>query len=717
MKLGWTGLGWTGLGRTRLSCSGLGLSLLLSLCGLAQGAAVLEGRSLNFELNGKPVGSVTVPQALGEISGPVTQGETTWLATGPELYGYSPSGVARVRLDFSAAISGLDGSGGLLRVTAGPSGAQDTYTVSGERILERVVFVPDRAVTGWLAQAAALVPEAGLKAAAAQDPLNPFLALRYAEQARARGDTATALSETQRAATLSVPFPAALSLASRFESLGNAAAANLKLGEAARDYAERGYDPALPLSRAALNAYGDPLGEIETLLARPNLDRADLWIRYLRQTSPRFEGAAALYRRYAELLDVQGRSGEAEEWRAFSASLSGGTVYNLGEYSLLTLRDAARLSALVLLISVWAAYLTLAARAWKVQGRAAAELGGRYLSWLRHPLSRLRRSVLAYAGLGEKLIMVALLSGLFISLSAWTWAAQTQARLQAPALSIGTYGGAWFYGGLDELELRPGEGSALLRGLAAQLDGDEAAARSLYEAGGSPLPCTQNNLGVLAKNRGDSVQARELWRASLSAAPDLSAPAYNLGLQPGDPESGFQRLYRAAPRLCYPDQRSLVQAQGAGLAGQLGALLLNPWRTLMNTPTTFSGPFQGAWVALLLLAYGLCVLWLLTPLPEAAQRRGRPPLFRALSLLLPGSALLDGAWGVVLLLGWAAAISVLLIGRGALQVPYLPGPPSMAVVLGLLVVVYALNTLGIALQEVGHRRERQPTPGLETSRR
>ncbi|WP_293913521.1 hypothetical protein [Deinococcus sp.] len=689
-----------------LALSGLALSGL-ALSGLAQGAAVLEGRSLNFELNGKPVGSARFPAVLGDISGPVAQNDTTWLAVGPALYGFTARGVVRTRLEFSNVIGGLDGSGGLLRVTAGPSGAQDSYTVSRDRIQERVVFVPDKAVTNWLAQAAALVPETALKAAVAQDPTNPFLALRYAAQANARGDTVTALAETQRAASLEVPFPAALSLASRFEMLGNPAAANLQLSRAARDYAERGYDPALPVSRAALNAYGDPLGEVEILLSRSNLDRADVWIRYLRQVSPRFEGAAALYRRYAELLGAQGRSGEAEEWRAYAASLVGGTVYNLGEFSLLTLRDAARLCALVLLISVCAAYLTLSARAWRVQGQGTAALGGRYLSWLRHPLSRLRRSVLAYAGLGEKLIAVALLSGLLVSLSAWTWAAQTQARLQAPALGIGTYGGAWFYGGLDGLELRPGGGAALLRGLAAQLDGDEAAARSLYQAGDAPLPCSQNNLGVLAQNRGDSVQARELWRASLSAAPDLSAPAYNLGLQPGDPEASFQRLYRTTPRLCYPDQRSLVQAQGGSLAGQLRMLVFNPWRTLMATPTTFSGPVQGAWALLLLLAYVLCLLWLLTPIPEEARRTGRPALFRALALLLPGSALLDGAWGVVLLLGWAAAIGVLLIGRGAVRVPYLPGPLSMGVVLALLVVVYALNTLGVALQEVGHRRGRR----------
>ncbi|WP_225430027.1 hypothetical protein [Deinococcus detaillensis] len=674
---------------------------------MSQAAAVLNGRSLTFEEGGKTLTVLIYPEALGDLSGPVTQGETTWLGVGPSLYGFDALGVATTRLDFSNMLSAVDASGGVLRVTAGPSGAQDTYSVVGGQIQERVVLVPDARVTGWLRRAAALTPDSQVAQAALQDPTNPFLALRRAALARQRGDRFTALSETQRAASLPLAFPASLQLAAQMEALNSPAAANLLLSRAARDYAARGYDPALPVSRAALNAYGDPLGELETLLSQNKLERADVWIRYLRQTSPRFEGSLSLYTRYAALLDAQNRSGEAEEWRAFARTLSTGTLYNLGADAVLTLRDAARVSAFALLLSWLAAYLTLAARAWRVQGQDTAELGGRWGSWLKRPLSRLRRSVVAYGGFGEKLVMLSLLSALLLSLSAWTWAARAETRLQAPALNIGTYGGAWFYGGLDELELTPSRDTALLRGLSSQLDGDDAAARSSYEVGTSPLPCAQNNLGVLAENRDDNAQARGLWQASLSAAPDLLAPAYNLGLQPSAPEAAFQREYRAAPRLCYPDQRSLVRALGGSLAGQLRALLLNPWSALMATPTQLSTPLQAVWVALLLLAYALGVVWLLTPSSDPSGRAGRPALFRLLALLLPGSALLDGAWGAVLLLGWAAAIGNLLTARGWLTLPYLPGPLSASGVLIFLVVLYALNVLGLSLQEIGSFRARR----------
>ena len=67
-----------------------------------------------------------------------------------------------------------------------------------------------------------------------------------------------------------------------------------------------------------------------TLLDQGRLGRAEVWMRYLRDLHPRFEGSLALYTRYAALLDAQGRGGEAEEWRQFTRELRAGTLYNLG---------------------------------------------------------------------------------------------------------------------------------------------------------------------------------------------------------------------------------------------------------------------------------------------------------------------------------------------------------------------------------------------------
>ena len=139
------------------------------------------------------------------------------------------------------------------------------------------------------------------------------------------------------------------------------------------------------------------------------------------------------------------------------------------------MQSAARLLALALLLAILAALLGYTLHYWTVQGSDLTGLGGRWRSWLRHPLSRARRVTLAYAGFGEKLVLAALLLGLLLSLSAWAWTGRVQERLLSPVLNAGTYGGAWFYDGLDRLGLSGNPADiALIRGLASQLSGDTA---------------------------------------------------------------------------------------------------------------------------------------------------------------------------------------------------------------------------------------------------
>lgn len=696
---------------------------LLALCAASwgQAAAVLDGHDLSFD--GGLVRSF--PPALGELRGPVTQGNTVWLGIGPEVYGFDARGQVQTRLDFSGPISALDGGAGtgadLLTVTAGYPGAQDTYTVSDGQIRERVVFAPLPEVTTWLERAAALATPAQVRAAEQTDPTNPFLALRHAQQARAQGDNFTALSEMQRAAGLDLPFPAAVRLAAQMEDQGAPSAANLLLARAGRDSMARGYDPALPLSRSALRAYGDPLAEVNRLLSQGRLERAEVWLRYLRQVSPRFEQASAVYGRYAALLDAQGRGGEAQEWRDFARSLNAGTLYNLGPTALVDIQGAARLLSGALLLSVLCAWLALLVRCWPQQGQDSAALGGRWRSWQR-PLWRLRRSVLGYAGLGEKLVMVTLLLGLLLGLCAWSWAARSQAALQAPALNMGTYGGGWFYDHLGDLQVN--RDADLLRGLAAQLDGDETQARRYYQAqqgaeerrrvGRSVTEaCIQNNLGVLAQEQGDPAGARELWRSALQIAPDQTSAALNLGLR-----RNAEPYRSGGPWLCYPDQRSTISALGGSLRGDLGGLVRAPLAHLLATPTGWPRAWQWVWATALLLACAYSLIMLLVP--AAAPLTGQAPRkvggggahsalggnlgglprslpFRALALLLPGTALLDSSWGALLLLAWSGTLLGWLTGWPPLAAR---GPFTLL----LMVLFYVINFVALALTQFRYWR-------------
>lgn len=108
-------------------------------------------------------------------------------------------------------MTALDAGGGTLRVSTRGEDYTERFTLGdpreGGRVQERVVFPPDPGVTGWLARAAALVPEGNLARAAAEDPTNPFLALREARLAAGRGDNFASLNAVRRSLGVTCPFP------------------------------------------------------------------------------------------------------------------------------------------------------------------------------------------------------------------------------------------------------------------------------------------------------------------------------------------------------------------------------------------------------------------------------------------------------------------------------------------------------------------------------
>ncbi|MFC6591871.1 hypothetical protein ACFP81_07545 [Deinococcus lacus] len=378
------------------------------------------------------------------------------------------------------------------------AGYVETFTLrpaaEGGGLQERAVFPPDPAVTLWLERTAKAVAPAEVKHAWADDPLNPFLGLRVASQQQAAGDDYGALQTVRQLVTLPLPFPAGVRLAAGLDAAGYPAAADLVLEQARRDAAQRGYDPEIRVSRAALKAYGDPVLYLNTLLDQGRLTRADAWMRHLRTLHPRFEGGPELYRSYAALLEVQGRGGEAEEWRRFARSLRSGTLYNLGPEGLPLLQDVLRLLSLGLALALAASLLTLLGRAWRAQEADLQPWGGRWLAWLPHPVERLRHTALAYAGLGERLSVLALSTGLVCALAGWHWSAQTARLLNLPALNAGTYGGGWYDAQMSSQRLLPVGASALLSGLPVHLSGNLAAARQRY-APGRELPAYRTTWG------------------------------------------------------------------------------------------------------------------------------------------------------------------------------------------------------------------------------
>ncbi|WP_022800719.1 hypothetical protein [Deinococcus ficus] len=681
---------------------------LAALHAPAQAVPVLEGRTLRYESGPRLAWQRTYPDAAGTLTGPLEVSGTTYLGVGPAVYAYTAAGEVVGRADLTGTVTSLEAVGSAVRVGVQGSGYAELFTLERQgdslTVQERVVPPPDPAVTGWLARVADAVPAADLNRAAQEDPTNPFLALRQAARTP-DSDPYARLSALRRALDTTLPFPAWGQLAARLDAAGFPSAADVALDRARKDAAARGFDPELPVNRAALGAYGNPSAYAGTLLTQNKLGRAEVWMRHLRTLHPRFEGAPALYARYAELLDAQGRAGEAEDWRQFTRDLRRGTLYNLGLEGTRDVRDVVRLAALALVIALAGGLVTLAARAWRQQGLDTRPMGGRYRAWLTRPLSRARRGLLGYASLPQRFALALLAAALFVVLIGWQWSNDAGAGLRSAALSTGTYGGGWVSAQLGALDLQPGADTFLLTGLAAQLDGDDGAARERYTRA-LPDACARNNLGVIAQTRGDEPQARELYRAALAAQPGLAAAAYNLGLNPRTPETTFQAGYRPGePRLCYPDQRSLTRA----VTGDLGTLLERFLRAPLSVLTTPAGePRPLGWLILLTALLGLS-LFLSLLLPRAATDAdlGRPGAYRVLSWLIPGSAFLDGAWGLVLLIAWATVIAALLPLSSLLRFPTLPDPAGPAVsgaLLTLLAGLYLLNAAVLVTAEVQRRR-------------
>ncbi|WP_110888010.1 hypothetical protein [Deinococcus yavapaiensis] len=700
------------------------LALLFALAGLAAAQVAVQDHIVRSEGEGR-TWSRTFERALGPLVGPVDTGERVWIAAGPQLYALSSQGAVLARLHLPGEAVALDGSGGELRVTVRYGAVNETFGVVNDTLDGRVVYPPLANVTSSLERAAreglSFDPRrpldsrgaaALLRERARRDPSNPFTLAYLSVAARNAGDAQSAQEAAESALQTRDPFFVLVRLARFFDSVGQSALADRALDLARQNAADLGYDPALPMNRAALLAYGNPLGYLDLLLDQQKTRRADAWIRHLRVLSPRFEGYRDVYARYADVLEAQGRDGEAFDWRRFSDELSSGTPYNLGPNALLAVRDVARLATLAVVASLLAMLLSFGARAWTQQGKDLAPLGGRYRSWARHPLSRLRRILLSYWGFGEKLVLVALLAALLVVLGAWTWSSRTYVRAGTDVLNFGTYGGAWFYDGLERLGLDVASREArFVRGLAAQLDDDTATAREQYGLAGKS-GCNLNNVGVLLAGGGDPATARARYRDALALSPNLVAPAYNLGLEPGGFETNFQRAYRVGPRLCYPDARSVGAAVDGVLTGEIRTITNNPWAYLTRFPSGLAQPLQWAWVGLLLFACGLSFLWLLVPRVPGSKVARRPWRYRLLAFLFPGVAFLDVAWGLVLLLAWATSLVAGGATLGLARFPYLldfSGAGVRTTLLLALAVTYGLNTLLLLLDEVAHVRRVRAT--------
>jgi hypothetical protein len=603
------------------------------------------------------------------------------------------------------------------------TGLEQVFTIENGTVRERVVFEPSAALLETLERPASDKPtgdaEAYWRERAAKDPTNPFLQLRYAQTLR---EPDAARAAFQKAIDVPAPFYVLARVARVLETSKQEELADAALTRARSEFARGGYDPGFQVSKAALEAWGNPLGAAQTQFKAKNERRAEAWLAYLRDTTPRFPGSSAVFSEYASWLDAQNRSGEARQIREFLTDLSEGTTYRFGDSDLTQLEAFAAGAGLIALASYLLLQFVLLLKYWPQQTRDLSPVGGRFGALTRAPLMRLRHSLPAYHTFTEKLVLLLLLIAAIAGLAVWNYAQNAGQFLRQPAFSQGTAGGAAYYQALNNV---PEPGAAYLRGLGFQFDNDLDKAVEAYTLAPG-VTGALNNLGAISSIRGDAAGSEREYQQAAQLGSKIANHNLNSSTAAPGYRGAFHTAHRTgAPMLEVPAPRELVELRFGTLEQELRRMVLDPWGYLNALPSGLPPAVQSVLAAFLLLVLGLQVLWLLIPRVRTAQNAPRSFLYHLGAILIPGSGAADEVWGLLLL-----PPAIALIGLFVVQNYRLPfaesiftssSPLGIATVPPLLdlnaqfqnliialIAVYAINFIAWFIETLTWLRRRQP---------
>jgi tetratricopeptide (TPR) repeat protein len=540
------------------------------------------------------------------------------------------------------------------------SGVQENFTIENDKLIERVTFPPSDALLHTLL-APTFVKQAVPNAVNFwrerhdRDPTNPFLTLELGAALQRAGDP-TAPTVLRSSLEVNAPFYVFVRLASRLERLKLSDLAQNALERAKRAFAAAGYDPGFPVTKVALSAWGDPLGQARRLFAAQNPVRGAAWLEYLRFTTPRFPGYGVVYTEFASFLESQGRGSEALDWRRLSAELDAGTMYGLGDQGYTRLETLGTLGVGLALGCYLLLQFVLMLKYYPQQTRDLHAHGGRFGATSRAPLVRLRFSLIAYQTITEKLFGVLLLAGAVGAFGVWNYARQAGDFLETPALGAGTAGGAGYFQVLNAV---PAPGSAFLTGLGAQVDGDAIRALEAYRSI-PDLPAAANNAGAILQSRGDAPGAQAEFTRASSLDPTMAAARLNLGnAAEGYRVSFHNALRKGLPMLETYSPQELVQFRFGSAEQEFVRFGTDPWNYLVALPLNVPDWVRGV-VAVLIIAVLLwAVVWLIVPRVRSAARAPRSVLYHFGAIAVPGTGLADELWGILLLLP-AVAVGVVL---------------------------------------------------------
>ncbi len=647
---------------------------------IAMPVLTVKGDTLEASLNGISAWTARLHPKTGVKLEPVVIGRDIFVPDGASVMQLEPiKGVVIQRFVVSGLVSSLEAQGTDVRVNVSipnrSSTLMESFTlrrVTGQpnfSLLERPVFQPDgillETFEGFASKASQgdqlkpSFPEVSQQTNAkfaAADPSNPFYKIFEGAAWQALNKTTEAEMAYAQAANTIVPFFVYIREAAVFERLKKNEFAEKALSFARLAYGNAGYDPAIPVSSQALEAYGNPLGVARTLFQDQNIQRGTVWMAFLRDTMPRFNQSETVFLELANFLDTQS-AGSGDPWRAMQKEMAQGTPYTFGVSRIVIFSFGTLLALIAAFMALW---LVLAAKYAPQQSKDLKSVGGAMGAWGKAPLLRLRHSLSAYLTLTEKIVLVTLLALMLGALGTWTWSTRALETLRHPAFNLGTLGGVTFW---NSFGTNPTDsGFDAIRGLASLLDGDNSrATQNLEKAGNNPMAL--NNLGVLALDRGDNAKANQKFQAALQLKPSMLEAGLNSHANTANSyRLDFHKaVFGEGPILAFPEPKDIVDASQGKLEQEFLRMVSDPWGYLLNLPFGLPAWAMMAVAVLILAILVLNLLSLLIPRIRSARDAPRNVVYHFLALLIPGSGLADEVWGIILLVPWALAGSLLMI--------------------------------------------------------
>lgn len=398
-----------------------------------------------------------------------------------------------------------------------------------------------------------------------------------------------------------------------------------ELEAAGRDLMLRGHRPELSWGSGVMRWLQPWLAQVSQARGA-GLEKSLQWSEFFVRYMPQAPGVRAMLADQTGWLEAQGRADLATRYReaqrqigAWKNPFDSRTFANL----------AWVLLGLYALLLLYLALMYLPS-----QMRGVAQSGGWLLGWLRHPLLRLRHSMLAYTTLGERFLLLMLFVLAAVSLLGWGFLQRSEALAAQDSLNRGTLRSS-----AAQETLRGFASSAAMRGLlgyaVARENPEEA--RRLFDSApdwtyvllgrGTPAAIAQAE-----RQAPGSPAVREI----LGTGGDLWTPVYR--------EAGIPREAVPTPR---------IVASTVALSGlvSLPDDYLAAWRDLPIWPNAAFAWGVAILVIVLTLYHLLCFF---VPRPKTAQ--DNPGWRRGVQLLFPGSPTYSQGWGLTILLLFGAGV-------------------------------------------------------------